>query len=128
MEELFPKSADAENSHSILDDRVDNFDDIDDNDDDDNVISLDKIKAGARIDDYDDMSEAGAPRPPSADRHLRLAQEVKPQEPFQPGSSPVHLLNRYMVRIFFQYNLLIIFILFVVFFFLIFCKFLCIRS
>ena len=76
---------------------VDAVDDInfDDNDeDDDNVISLNKIKDSVLQDDQMSTSDSVSVK---KDDDKRILSEVNLQEPFQPGSSPVHLLSRYMV-------------------------------
>lgn len=80
------------NGHTVDDDlMLDN----DDDDDDDNVISLSKIKASVIDEDQKSISDSA-----SEVRHeeKRVMPEVNLQEPFQPGSSPAHLLSRYMVN------------------------------
>ncbi|XP_066591186.1 WD repeat and HMG-box DNA-binding protein 1 isoform X2 [Prorops nasuta] len=67
---------------------------IDDDDDDDNVISLDKIKASVDIeDDLKSISSATSVKQSNVKNYVP---EVNLQPPFQPGSSPDHLLSRFM--------------------------------
>ncbi|XP_046490763.1 WD repeat and HMG-box DNA-binding protein 1 isoform X1 [Neodiprion pinetum] len=94
VEELFPKTVDSNQSNQDLDNFIENYKVDDDNDDGENVISLDKIKASVQIDYDDDSQEPIAQRPEGVDKKVSL--KVEPQEPFQPGSSPTVLLNRYM--------------------------------
>lgn len=68
------------------------FDDNDD-DDDDNVISLSKIKASVIDEDQKSVSSTLSEKV----EEKRVLPEINLQEPFQPGSSPVHLVSRYMV-------------------------------
>ncbi|KAJ8681513.1 hypothetical protein QAD02_017305 [Eretmocerus hayati] len=71
-----------------------NGDADDDDDDDDNVISLSKIKASVLDEDHKSLSDV------ESDHHRNEKQalpEVNLQKPFQPGSTPAHLLSRYMV-------------------------------
>ncbi|XP_015609721.1 WD repeat and HMG-box DNA-binding protein 1 [Cephus cinctus] len=72
-----------------------NNDDEDDDNENENVISLDRIKASVNLEGDDNDTDAGSERPPSVTRII--APEIEVQKPFQPGSSPVHLLSRYMV-------------------------------
>ncbi|XP_057323397.1 WD repeat and HMG-box DNA-binding protein 1 [Microplitis mediator] len=64
--------------------------DNNDDDDDENVISLNRIKATAD-DDQKSVSSVSSAKPSKA------VAEVNMQDPFQPGSTPVHLLSRFMV-------------------------------
>lgn len=90
------------NSHKIDDDNDDNdflnddnIDNYNDDDDDENVISLNKIKSTINIDD-DKLSHSDI----GSVRHENTRQvvpEIYTQEPFQPGSTPIHLLSRFMV-------------------------------
>lgn len=99
VELIIPKSSNAGQSNEESDDILDNYQDGENDDDDDdgeNVISLNKIKASANIGD-ENSSESIALRTYEPAKSPPL--EIKPQQPFQPGSSPVHLLNRYMVNI-----------------------------
>lgn len=72
--------------------------DLLDNDDDDgeNVISLNKIKASVNLeDDQKSHSDAGSEKPPYNTKAFMPS--VKLQSPFQPGSTPSHLLSYFMV-------------------------------
>ncbi|XP_014213923.1 WD repeat and HMG-box DNA-binding protein 1 [Copidosoma floridanum] len=70
------------------------FNDTDD-EDDDNVISLSKIKASVALDeDQKTVSDVATEK---KDDEKNYMPEINLQEPFQPGSSPSHLLSRYMV-------------------------------
>ncbi|KAG8040639.1 hypothetical protein G9C98_002635 [Cotesia typhae] len=62
----------------------------DDDDDNENVISLNKIKATVDDDQKSVSSMSSA-------KASKAVAEVNMQEPFQPGSTPVHLLSRFMV-------------------------------
>lgn len=72
-------------------DKLDNSND----DDDDNSISVEKIKASVLKDDEDDRKTVSDIA--SENRERNVLPEINLQEPFQPGSSPTHLLSRYMV-------------------------------
>lgn len=78
----------AENKFNLLD----NFD----NDGDDNEISLEKIKASVHNGDDDDAKTVSDVVSDIKYQKNALP-EINLQEPFQPGSSPAHLLSRYMV-------------------------------
>jgi len=66
----------------------------DDDDDGENVISLDKIKASVNLeDDQRSHSDAGSEK---YDTKVSIP-NVKLQSPFQPGSTPSHLLSYFMV-------------------------------
>ncbi|XP_058806114.1 WD repeat and HMG-box DNA-binding protein 1 [Phymastichus coffea] len=79
------------NGHVVKDDFM--FDE-DDDDDDDNVISLSKIKASVVNDDQKSISSIT-----SENKYVekRVLPEINLQEPFQPGSTPDHLISRYMM-------------------------------
>ncbi|KAI4502565.1 hypothetical protein M0802_002477 [Mischocyttarus mexicanus] len=69
----------------------------DDDDDDDNVISLDKIKASVGYED-DKNSDIMLDKVQDTAHDVKsFMPEVRIQPPFQPGSSPIHLLSRFMV-------------------------------
>ncbi|KAG7206975.1 hypothetical protein KM043_000866 [Ampulex compressa] len=71
-------------------------DDDDDDDDGENVISLRKIKASVDIDD-DEKSISDMESEKIRHTTKSPAPEIYLQPPFQPGSSPAHLLSRFMV-------------------------------
>lgn len=66
----------------------------DDDDDGDNVISLNKIKNSQNIDD-DARSHVSSIS--SIPRQAHFLPPIKQQEAFQPGSTPIHLLSRFML-------------------------------
>ncbi|XP_012277279.1 WD repeat and HMG-box DNA-binding protein 1 isoform X2 [Orussus abietinus] len=68
---------------------------LDDDDDGENVISLNKIKSS--VEDGDTRSDFDAATEDPQKEIKSLAIDINLQQPFQPGSSPVHLLSRYMV-------------------------------
>ncbi|XP_014482710.1 PREDICTED: WD repeat and HMG-box DNA-binding protein 1 [Dinoponera quadriceps] len=70
----------------VADDKVD--------DDGENVISLDKIKASAKLqdDEKEDSDDGSLDAPPS---NAKFMADLQPC--FQPGSTPSHLLSYYMV-------------------------------
>lgn len=71
----------------------------DDDDDGENVISLNNIKASVNLeDDQKSHSDASSEKLPYNTK--ALMPNVKLQSPFQPGSTPSHLLSYFMV----QYN------------------------
>ncbi|XP_012148705.2 WD repeat and HMG-box DNA-binding protein 1 [Megachile rotundata] len=73
-----------------------NVDMLEEDDDGENVISLNKIKASADLED--DKSSVSDARSEKSQHDVNvLPPEVHLQPPFQPGSSPVHLLSRFMV-------------------------------
>lgn len=76
---------------------IDNNSDFpDDEDDAENVISLNKIKSSVNLDpDQKSISDVFTERIHEDNR--KLSPEINLQEPFQPSSTPVHLLSRYMV-------------------------------
>ncbi|XP_011312326.1 WD repeat and HMG-box DNA-binding protein 1 isoform X2 [Fopius arisanus] len=61
-------------------------------DDDENVISLSKLKASILEDDAKSHSDVT-----SVHEDKQVLSDVHLQEPFQPGSTPVHLLSRFMM-------------------------------
>ncbi|XP_054000831.1 WD repeat and HMG-box DNA-binding protein 1 [Hylaeus anthracinus] len=67
----------------------------DEDDDGDNVISINKIKASVDLED-DQKSHSDVESVKQRDANI-FTPEVHLQPPFQPGSSPVHLLSRFMV-------------------------------
>lgn len=71
--------------------------DIDDDDEDDeNVISLNKIKSSVNL-DPDQKSVTDILTERVAEETKKLLPVINLQEPFQPSSTPEHLLSRYMV-------------------------------
>lgn len=68
----------------------------DEDDDGENVISLNKIKASVNLED-DEIShlDADSEKPPCDTKSF--IPNVKLQSPFQPGSTPSHLLSYFMV-------------------------------
>ncbi|XP_060817522.1 WD repeat and HMG-box DNA-binding protein 1 [Bombus pascuorum] len=68
----------------------------DDDDDGGNVISLNKIKASIEFED-DQKSHSDIVSEKSQRDANVFIPEIHLQPPFQPGSSPVHLLSRFMV-------------------------------
>ncbi|XP_076761304.1 WD repeat and HMG-box DNA-binding protein 1 isoform X2 [Xylocopa sonorina] len=73
-----------------------NTDVAEEDDDGENVISLNKIKALAELDD-DQKSYSDAVSVKSQQDTNAIVPEIHLQPPFQPGSSPTHLLSRFMV-------------------------------
>lgn len=70
----------------------------DDDDDGETVISLNKIKASIeREDDQTSHSDVESEKLHDANTFVP---EVHLQPPFQPSSSPLHLLSRFMVTLF----------------------------
>lgn len=65
-------------------------------DDEENVISLNKIKALVELDD-DQKSHSDVLSEKSKHDTNTFIPEIHLQSPFQPGSSPAHLLSRFMV-------------------------------
>lgn len=65
-------------------------------DDGENVISLNKIKASVVLEDDQNSNSDTESVKPQHDANI-FAPEIHLQLPFQPGSSPVHLLSRFMV-------------------------------
>lgn len=77
-----------------------NYDD-DDDDDGENIISLNKIKASVEHRD-DEKSDFTLEKMQDAMHNVKsFMPEIRIQPPFQPGSSPIHLLSRFMVKLFF---------------------------
>lgn len=71
----------------------------DDDDDGENVISLSKIKAS--VDNEDDRASRSDAASEKSQHDVNvLPPEIHLQPPFQPGSSPLHLLSRFMVNFF----------------------------
>lgn len=66
-------------------------------DDEENVISLNKIKALVELDD-DQKSHSDVLSEKSKHDTNTFIPEIHLQSPFQPGSSPAHLLSRFMVK------------------------------
>ncbi|XP_008217215.1 WD repeat and HMG-box DNA-binding protein 1 [Nasonia vitripennis] len=89
------KSFDDLKAESITDGNIadDDFMFNDNDDEDDNVISLSKIKASVIDEDQKSVSSVVTEKI----EEKRTLPEINLQEPFQPGSSPVHLLSRYMM-------------------------------
>ncbi|XP_029056611.2 WD repeat and HMG-box DNA-binding protein 1 isoform X1 [Osmia bicornis bicornis] len=85
----------VETNGNIRDNDTDVLGDDDDDDDGENVISLNKIKAS--VDNEDDKSQSDAASEKSQHDVNVLSPEIHLQPPFQPGSSPLHLLSRFMV-------------------------------
>ncbi|KAL7298415.1 hypothetical protein TKK_0008609 [Trichogramma kaykai] len=75
-----------------LDDIYNNHDKYSDDDDDD-MSSINKIKASVLDHDQKSASDVASVK---KDDEKAFVPEFNLQEPFQPGSSPSHLLNRYM--------------------------------
>ncbi|XP_047354511.1 WD repeat and HMG-box DNA-binding protein 1 isoform X1 [Vespa velutina] len=74
-----------------------NYDNDDDDDDDgENVISLNKIKASVERED-DEKSDTLEKMQDAVDNIKSFMPEIRIQPPFQPGSSPIHLLSRFMM-------------------------------
>ncbi|CAL1674927.1 unnamed protein product [Lasius platythorax] len=68
----------------------------DDDDDGENVISLNKIKSSVNLeDDQKSHSDAGSEKLPYNSK--AFMSNVKLQSPFQPGSTPSHLLSYFMM-------------------------------
>ncbi|CAK9804293.1 WD repeat and HMG-box DNA-binding protein 1 [Anthophora quadrimaculata] len=65
-------------------------------DDGENVISLNKIKASADLEDDENSNSDVVSEKLQPDTNI-LGPEIHLQPPFQPGSSPTHLLSRFMV-------------------------------
>lgn len=82
---------------------LNNINDNDDDDDDgENVISLNKIKASVEHED-DEKSDIILERMQDAVHNVKsFMPEIRIQPHFQPGSSPIHLLSRFMVKLFFS--------------------------
>ncbi|XP_014610650.1 PREDICTED: WD repeat and HMG-box DNA-binding protein 1-like [Polistes canadensis] len=72
-----------------------NYINDDDDDDGDNVISLNKIKASVGYEN-DEKSDIILEKDTAHDVK-NFMPEIRIQPPFQPGSSPIHLLSRFMV-------------------------------
>lgn len=68
-----------------------------DDDDGEHVISLNKIKKSVEADDDDQRSETDVTSEKSKHDRNVFAPEINLQPPFQPGSSPLHVLSRFMV-------------------------------
>ncbi|KAK2582311.1 hypothetical protein KPH14_004650 [Odynerus spinipes] len=68
--------------------------DYDDDDDGENVISLNKIKASV---DHEDDEKSDIISEKVQDDIKTFVPEKRIQPPFQPGSSPIHLLSRFMM-------------------------------
>lgn len=79
-----------------FDNNLDYLNDDDDDDDDDNVISLSKIKSSVNL-DPDQKSMTDILTEKVAEETKKLLPVINLQEPFQPSSTPEHLLSRYMV-------------------------------
>jgi hypothetical protein len=79
------------NEHKSDDNIIFNGDNDSDND---NEISLNKIKASVLNDDQKSVSDISEKK----DEEKQTLPQINLQEPFQPGSSPSHLLSRYMVK------------------------------
>ena len=71
----------------------------DDDDDGETVISLNKIKASIECED-DQKSHSDVESEKLHDVNT-FVPEVHLQPPFQPSSSPLHLLSRFMVKFFY---------------------------
>ncbi|XP_025602291.2 WD repeat and HMG-box DNA-binding protein 1 [Athalia rosae] len=91
MEEIFPEPVGPVELDQDLNDRIGSFEDGNDSLDGHNVASKMKIQRAIDIDDSDDSQTA--PIEPIIGETLPT---LKLQAPFQPGSSPIHLLTRYM--------------------------------
>ncbi|XP_034948517.1 WD repeat and HMG-box DNA-binding protein 1-like [Chelonus insularis] len=81
-----------ENGHAI-DDNL--FPEDDDDDDGENVISLNKIKTSVNFDD--DQKSVTSDTTENIKESKQVLPEIYLQEPFQPGSTPAHLLSRFMM-------------------------------
>ncbi|XP_076237790.1 WD repeat and HMG-box DNA-binding protein 1 [Calliopsis andreniformis] len=68
----------------------------DEEDDGENVISLNKIKASVDLEDDQQSHSDVESEKPEQEVNV-LAPEIHLQPPFQPGSSPIHLLSRFMI-------------------------------
>lgn len=66
-----------------------------DDDDDENMISLNKIKASVDLEDDQKSHSAVSEKLPYDSK--AFMSNVKLQSPFQPGSTPSHLLSYFMV-------------------------------
>lgn len=73
------------------------LDQDDDDDDGENVISLSKIKKSLTVGDDDAKSHSDIASEFHATEAKNVLPEINLQAPFQPGSSPIHLLSRFMV-------------------------------
>lgn len=72
------------------------YNDDDDDEDNENVISLNKIKSSVNLDpDQKSVTDLLSER--VAEETKKLLPVINLQEPFQPSSTPEHLLSRYMV-------------------------------
>lgn len=88
---------DSEKNEDVVENDFDLLDN--DNDDGENVISLNKIKSSVNLeDDQKSRSDAGSEKLSYSTK--AFMPNVKLQSPFQPGSTPSHLLSYFMV----QYN------------------------
>ena len=90
-----PNDRDVDDDYEIGGDNYSNGIPDDDDDDDENVISLNKIKTSVGLGDDD-----GRNFKENFDTHTEskaTIPEINLQAPFQPGSSPIHLLSRFMV-------------------------------
>ncbi|OAD56165.1 WD repeat and HMG-box DNA-binding protein 1 [Eufriesea mexicana] len=86
---------DLETNGDVKDSNIDIPEVDEDDDDEDNVISLNKIKASTELED-DKKSHSDSVSEKSYDANA-FTPEIHLQLPFQPGSSPKHLLSRFMV-------------------------------
>lgn len=75
-------------------------------DEDDNAISLNKIKASIRDDDDDDNKSMSDVTSLKKFEVKHVLPEINLQEPFQPGSTPSHLISRYMVNTYIYHSIL----------------------
>lgn len=86
---------DSEKNEDVIENNIALPDD--DDDDGENVISLNKIKASVNLED-DEKSHSDADfEKPSFDMKACVP-NIKLQSPFQPGSTPSHLLSYFMVQ------------------------------
>ncbi|RLU23684.1 hypothetical protein DMN91_003890 [Ooceraea biroi] len=84
--------ADSEKNEDLMENNLA----LSDDDDGENVISLGKIKASVSLeDDQKSHSDAGSEKSP--DDAKTFVPNVKLQSPFQPGSTPSHLLSYFMM-------------------------------
>ncbi|KAK0078713.1 hypothetical protein PV325_002159 [Microctonus aethiopoides] len=84
------------NDENYLQDNYINDNDDDGDDDGDNIISLNKIKSSIDIDD-DKKSIVSSISDCTGGNIKNLLPEINLQSSFQPGSTPIHLLSRFMV-------------------------------
>lgn len=93
----FPSGNDVDDALEIGGDNYLNGID-DDDDDNENAVSLNKIKTSvARLSDDDAKAHSDINSELMRDETKGAIPEINLQAPFQPGSSPVHLLSRFMV-------------------------------